>query len=132
MGPHHVGLFRYAVISLDLEEKGATGNETGKSRHPLQCVFTGKPTEKGSVFILENRWEKAVCFYWETNGKRDRWICPVPEVDGLSTEDYTCLTVVLTKNRHLTPSTQQAERSWLKSRARSESVPVNFPETDKV
>jgi hypothetical protein len=28
-------------------------------------------------------------------------------------------------------STQQAERSWLKTRARSESVPVNFPETDK-
>jgi hypothetical protein len=27
--------------------------------------------------------------------------------------------------------TRQAERSWLKSRARSESVPVNYPETDK-
>jgi hypothetical protein len=38
---------------------------------------------------------------------------------------------LLTQNLHLAPSTQQAERSWLKSRARSESVPVNFPETDK-
>jgi hypothetical protein len=38
---------------------------------------------------------------------------------------------VLTQNLHLTPSTQQAERSWLKSRARSENVPVKFPETDK-
>jgi hypothetical protein len=35
------------------------------------------------------------------------------------------------KAQHPTPSTQQAERSWLKTRARSESVLVNFPETDK-
>jgi hypothetical protein len=38
---------------------------------------------------------------------------------------------LLTQNQHPAPSTQQAERSWLKTRARSESVPVNFPETDK-
>jgi hypothetical protein len=38
---------------------------------------------------------------------------------------------LLTQNLHLAPSTQQAGRSWLKSRARSESVRVNFPETDK-
>jgi hypothetical protein len=38
---------------------------------------------------------------------------------------------VLMQNQHPTPSTQQAERSWLKTRARSESVLVNFPETDK-
>jgi hypothetical protein len=37
----------------------------------------------------------------------------------------------VTQNQHPAPSTQQAERSWLKTRARSESVPVNFPETDK-
>jgi hypothetical protein len=40
------------------------------------------------------------------------------------------MTRLLTQNRHLTPSTQQAERSWLNMRDES-SVPVNFPETDK-
>jgi hypothetical protein len=39
--------------------------------------------------------------------------------------------VLLTQNQHLAPSTQQAKRSWLNTRAGSESVPVNFPETDK-
>jgi hypothetical protein len=39
--------------------------------------------------------------------------------------------LLLTQNQHLAPSTQQAERSWLYTRAGSESVPVNFPETDK-
>jgi predicted HD phosphohydrolase len=39
--------------------------------------------------------------------------------------------VLLTQNQHLAPNTQQAERSWLNTRAGSESVPVNFPETDK-
>jgi hypothetical protein len=39
---------------------------------------------------------------------------------------------VLTQNQHPAPSTQQAEQSWLNTRAGSESVPVNFPETDKV
>jgi hypothetical protein len=38
---------------------------------------------------------------------------------------------VLTQNQHPAPSTQQAERSWLNTRAGSESVPVNFPESDK-
>jgi hypothetical protein len=94
------------------------------------CFYWETDGKRQHVFITKLM-EKAACFYWETNGKRDRWIYPVPDVDGLSTQDYTCLTAVLTQNRHLTPSTQQAERSWLKSRARSESVPVNFPETDK-
>jgi hypothetical protein len=38
---------------------------------------------------------------------------------------------LLTQNQHPAPSTQQAERSWLNTRAGSESVPVNFPETNK-
>jgi hypothetical protein len=39
--------------------------------------------------------------------------------------------LLLTQNQQPAPSTQQAERSWLNTRAGSESVPVNFPETDK-
>jgi hypothetical protein len=38
---------------------------------------------------------------------------------------------VLTQNQHLTPSTQQAEEAGLTRVMNPESVPVNFPETDK-
>jgi hypothetical protein len=38
---------------------------------------------------------------------------------------------VLMQNQQPAPSTQQAERSWLNTRAGSESVRVNFPKTDK-
>jgi hypothetical protein len=41
------------------------------------------------------------------------------------------INLLLMQNQHLTPSTQQAERSWLTTLAQSESVQVNFPETDK-
>jgi transposase InsO family protein len=38
---------------------------------------------------------------------------------------------LLTQNRHLAPSTQQAEKAGLTRAINPESVPVNFPETDK-
>jgi hypothetical protein len=37
----------------------------------------------------------------------------------------------LTQNQHLKPSTQQAEKAGLTRAMNPESVPVNFPETDK-
>jgi hypothetical protein len=38
---------------------------------------------------------------------------------------------VLTKNQHLTPSTQQAEQAGLTRIAKSEACQSIFPETDK-
>jgi hypothetical protein len=38
---------------------------------------------------------------------------------------------VLTQNQHLTPITQQAEGAGLTHAINPESVPFNFPETDK-